>query len=210
MESRPQVIHNHKRSFLSTLAIGLSSIIIAVLLGGTAVSIYALRIVDKKSDLLVGTADHLIEALPEIQKNLPPLIGDVFNDERRIDYLDNLEIKTHLVRADHRRGRSGVRAQIEVKNTGEEMVTLMSLHLMALDEKGNLIGEWNEWVATPIAIENELRGPLLPTSKRTIHSGWIHTDQRIVLTNIDIQAEVTDVRIWKKPPPEVAQTIREL
>lgn len=210
MESRPQVIHNHQRSFLSTLALGLCSIVIALIVGATLLGLYGIRLVDHKSEQVLGTVDQLVTGLPELQEKLPPLIGDLFQDERRIDYLDHIEIESRLVRG-VRRDQPGLRSQIEVKNTGDEMVTLLTLHLSAFDEDGELIEEWNEWVATPVALENELRGPLLPGSTRTVRTGHLRFRERVILDAIRVHVEVTDVRVWRPEKRAVVlDTVREL
>ena len=113
-----------------------------------------------------------------------------------------LEIESRLVR---RSGRGGIAAQIEVTNGGEDLVTLLSVHVTASDGSGRLISEWNEWIATPVALDDDLRGPLMPGSTRTLLTGRFHHLDGLPVEGLEVAVEITDVRIWQRKPTEVAR-----
>jgi hypothetical protein len=192
-------IINKRRSFLSTLALGVSAVVITVILTGGAVAMYGLNILDRKSDNVFDLARAGVDNLPEFVESLPPMLADVVNHERDPDYAANIEVSARLARSD--RGPGYVRPIVEVKNLGDEVVSLLSMRIAVMNEDGEPIAECNEFAATPVAIEDDWRGPLLPHAKpRTFRAGhFFNIDDDIDTSALKVECEITDVRVWKRP-----------
>jgi hypothetical protein len=151
-----------------------------------------LRLVDKKADGLIGLVAETAKVLPEVREALPPALTDAIDDERRVEYRRNLDVAVRLVDREERHGRSTGRAMVEVTNTGDEVVSLLSMRLVGLDDDGNAVMERQTWAATPLQIEDEWRGPLLPHETRRF-SVWCYR----VGDTAEVTHEITDLRVWR-------------
>ena len=69
----------------TALSRGLSAVIITCVVSASAITLYGMRIIDKKADTLVGTVQVLVEELPALKAALPPALADAVSDERRPD-----------------------------------------------------------------------------------------------------------------------------
>ncbi len=192
MSDFPQIIYK-RHTFLSALAMGVSAIIIALILSCTAVIIYGMNFAGEKTEELVTLAEAAIRGLPELQKSLPPALADMLNDRRQPDYSGKLDITANTTLMPDQNGR--LRTKIEVVNNGKEVVSLLSLRVVVLTSRNDIITESNEWAATPIAADDDWRGPLMPGSRRyfvTSHRGLpvFYADE------LKTEVEITDIRIW--------------
>lgn len=192
-------IINKRRSFLSTLALGVSAVVITVILTGGAVAMYGLNILDRKSDNVFDLARAGVDNLPAFVESLPPMLADVVNHQRDPDYAGNIEVSARLARSD--RGPGYVRPIVEVKNLGNEVVSLLSMRIAVVNADGEPIAECNEFAATPVAIEDQWRGPLLPHAKaRTFRAGHqFCIDGEADVSELKVECEITDVRVWTRP-----------
>ena len=198
----PQHVHK-KRSFLSTLAWGLSTVVITVIMCGTVIGMYGMNIVDRKTDTLTGFVHETIRALPEMVDSLPPVVADVLDDRRLPGYAETIDVSVKLVPA----GRHHwVRPVIELHNRGGELVSLLSMRVVVFDEHGDPVDEFNEWGATPIAADDEWRGPLMPGAKRHIVSRYLGLGQMFSPAELRAVVEITDVRVWKGATTEAETT----
>ncbi|MBN2563744.1 MAG: hypothetical protein JXQ75_22735 [Phycisphaerae bacterium] len=182
-------------SFPSVLVISLAGIVMTTILSASAIAVYGIRLVDKKSDSVIGLVEQAARRLPELQKALPPALADALNDERRPDYIENLDVSVHFGAADPRCGYP--RAVVEVENSGDEVVSLLSLRIVGLDENGDPVFERNTWAATPLQIEDEWRGPLLPHETRRFPVHWWRGGKAA-----DLSYEITDIRVWQSHEAE--------
>ncbi len=191
--------HVHKkRSFLSTLAWGISGVLMTVLVCATTVALYAMNIVDRKTDTLTGFVRETIRTLPDLIDALPPAMADVLEDRRMPGYVDSIEVTAKLIGSE-RPGRHGywIRPVIEVQNHGDEMVSLLSMHVVVLNEDGDPVDEMNEWAATPFAADDCWRGPLLPGATRRIVAGHVYLRDAESADHLRVEVEITDLRVWK-------------
>ena len=163
-------------------------------MGVTAIALRGLSLADTRISDVLGFAQGTIDALPTIVERLPDSVGDLLHDSRRPDYAGKLEISAKLV-ADEVRGR--MRPVITIRNGGDEVVSLLAVRVAAVDENNRPRGEWTEVVATPLAIEDEWRGPLLPGNTRHVvgSSSWRWAGSRDA-SNLTAVVEVADVRVW--------------
>jgi hypothetical protein len=185
----------HKRlSFFSVLALSLATITVVLIISAAGITVYGLRLLDKKTDGLIGLFKETAKAVPELCQSLPPALADAIEDERRPDYINSLSINVHLLKeGDDRRFGHRCRAAVEVENRGDETVTLLAMRIVALDEDGDPVMEHPAWAATPLQVEGEWRGPLLPHGTRRF-SVWCHGSEPVA----KLTYEVTELRVWRK------------
>ena len=183
-----------KHTFLSALVLGISGIAITLLVCCTVVIIYGMHFAGEKSEQLVALLEDAVGGIPTLQKSLPPVFADILNDHRQPDYSSQLEITAKTALVPEQSGM--VRTSVSVVNKGPEVVSLLSLRIVVLNSAGEIVGESNEWAATPFAADDDWRGPLMPGARR--YFSCSHHESRDVSTDqLKTEVEVTDLRIWK-------------
>ena len=192
MSDFPQVIYK-KHTFLSALAMGVSAIIIAFIVSCTVVIIYGMNFAGDKSEEVVSLVEEAIRGLPQLRESLPPALADILDDRRQPDYSTQLDITASTTLRPEDKGT--VKTTIEIVNRGGEVVSLLSLRVVVLTSLNEIITESNEWAATPIAADDNWRGPLLPGSRR-----YFVTSQKglpvFSADELKTEVEITDIRIW--------------
>jgi len=211
MNDFPQIIYK-RHTFLSALAMGISAIIIAFIVSCTVVIIYGMNFAGDKSEEIVSLAEEAIRGLPKLQESLPPVLADMLNDHRQPDYSTQLTITPSTTLLPNDNGT--VKTTIEIVNNGKEVVSLLSLRVVVLTSRNEIITESNEWAATPIAADHDnWRGPLMPSSRRY----FVTSHKALPVFSADdlkTEVEITDIRIWnsdkgtwfenrKSPEPEL-------
>lgn len=178
-------------SCFSVLILSLTAIIVTVVVSASGIVIYGLSVLDDKTDSLVDLVGEAAGALPELREALPPALADALDDERSPEYMDQLDV---VVRAsgEDRWGRR--RCTIQVKNNGDKVVSLLSMRVVGMDDDGDVVFERNTWAATPLQIEDDWRGPLLPHETRRFTVWYGREDAASKIAH-----EITDVRIWTGP-----------
>ncbi|MEK7711071.1 MAG: hypothetical protein AAB341_04165 [Planctomycetota bacterium] len=166
----------------------------AVTIGSAAtVVLYGMRIVDTKASALIRFAGNTVEGLPELVQSLPPAIGDLLHDRRAPEYAGKINVEVKLVADD----ASGVvRPVLTVRNTGDEVVSLLAVRVAALDANGVPVNDWTEVVATPLAIDDDWRGPLMPGATRYVVLSGSRSLAGKAGT-VTAVAEIGDVRVWE-------------
>ncbi len=193
MHGQANVIQKH-RSFVSTLAWGASLIVVTAIAGGTLLAAYGLNVLDRKTSSVFDFAEAVIHGLPELADALPPVLADAIRDERRPDYARELGVDVRL--AESGRRRDCIRPVIELRNNGSEVVSLLSMRVVVLNARGEVVAELNEWAATPIAADHEWRGPLLPGAERHLAVGTLFVGGDVNVDELQAKVEITDVRVW--------------
>lgn len=192
-----QLVHQaaaKTRSFFSTLVVGLTCVLTTAIVCASAATIYGMRIVERNADNLFAFAGTSLAELPELARSLPPALADLLADRRTPGYVEQLDVSVSM--AESPRGSGRLSPVIQVRNRGDQVVSLLSMRVTIVDEEGRPVAENNEWAATPLAADDDWRGPLLPGSTRSfaadgcrVRSGWYDGELRA-------QAEITDVRTW--------------
>jgi len=161
----------------------------------TTVVLYSMRITDQKSASLLHFADHTLEGLPELLQSLPPALSDMLNDHRAPQYAGKLDVQVRFINDEN----SGLRPVLTVKNTGDEVVSMLALRVAAIDANGTPHRDWTEVVATPLSIDNDWRGPLMPGETRYV---VLHGSRPLgrEAESLVAVAEIGDVRIWNGEP----------
>ncbi len=166
----------------------------AVTIGSAAtVVLYGMRIVDTKASALIRFAGNTVEGLPELVQSLPPAIGDLLHDRRAPEYAGKINVEVKLS-ADESSGV--VRPVLTVRNAGDEVVSLLAVRVAALDANGVPVNDWTEVVATPLAIDDDWRGPLMPGATRYVVLSGSRSLAGKAGT-VTAVAEIGDVRIWE-------------
>lgn len=198
MESHPQVIYG-KRTFMSQVALGVSLLAVTVTISGAAIVLYGMHIADTKAGDFLGLVRTAIKGLPELRESLPPVLADFINDRRRPDYRSQIDITARVspVPTLH----DGARCGIEIVNRGTELISLLSLRVVAFDEDGVPLFERNEWAATPFAAEEEWPGPLMPGSRRYIDAHFVPRYAVVDPGQVRVEVEITDIRVWAGDKP---------
>jgi hypothetical protein len=178
-------------SFLSMAAIGISSVLVTAIVSGVGLAAYGIRVFDKKTSDLPTLIRETVSVLPELRASLPPALADAINDVRRPDYRSSLKITLKESAKPDRWG--GRKVGIVVENQGDEMVSLLSMRVVGTDEDGTPVTERNICAATPMQIDNEWRGPLMPGETRRLVVYCHDTEDATTYTS-----EVTEVRVWQK------------
>lgn len=184
-----------RRTFLATAALGITGVLMAAILGACGIVLYGMRIVDRRAGSLVDLVQHGLANLPQLKESLPPVLADIIHDERRPDYARQIETTVRMA-VDERRGT--VRPVVEVRNSGEELVTLLSLRIVIQNPQGEPVAEGNEWAATPVAADGDWPGPLMAGGRRILEGDSISLRGREA-GQFGAHVELTDVRVWRGP-----------
>jgi hypothetical protein len=185
-----------KHTFLSSLILGLSTIIITILICCTVLIIFGSIFVGERSDKLISLTQKAISGLPELRETLPPALADVLDDHRQPDYAAELDIVASTTCTSDPNGT--ILTKIEVVNKGSKVVSLLCLRIVVFNSNDEILTESNEWIATPVAAEQSWRGLLMPGSHRYLASS--HRAHPVSPSDeLKTEIEITDLRIWNPP-----------
>jgi hypothetical protein len=195
--SNPSYITLRRHTFLSSVALGFSAIIITLMVTCTAVLLYTVHLASDKSERVITLAQSALKGLPEVVQSLPPALADMLDDQRRPDYCKELTISAQAISQPDSRGR--VRTTVEIVNNGPEVVSLLSLRILILDQQNQLLCESQEWAATPLAADDGWRGPIMPGSRRRFVCYRSCGHNAGFMTDLSTEVEVTELRVWNNP-----------
>ncbi len=82
-----------------------------------------------------------------------------------------------------------------ITNRGHEVVSTLAIRVAAVNGSNVPLHEWTEVVATPIAVVDEWRGPLMPGATRHVILSSRGFSQ-IALQNVTAVTEFSEIRIW--------------
>lgn len=169
----------------------------------TAVVLSGMRIIDDKAASILSIAEGTIGDLPRLVESIQPIMQTVLNDRRAPEYAAHVEVT-----ADFTPARSGgFVPSLTIKNTGDKVISLLAIRVAALDERKVAVREWTEVVATPLALEDEWRGPIMPGATRhVVLSGRMGGDDKFP-TNLVGTVEISDVRIWSPEAPAIRSAL---
>ena len=183
-----------KHTFLSSLVSGLSVIIVTLIICATGIVIYGMNIVSGKSEDIISLAQSTIHGLPAIQKSLPPVVEDILNDSREPDYRSMVDITAEPSLNQQDNGKLG--ASVILVNKGSKVVSLMSLRIVILNSKNEVLSELSDWAVTPFTGKNNWPGPLMPNSKRYISIQGNRAFNISNTSDLKTEVEITELRIW--------------
>ncbi|MEK6675045.1 MAG: hypothetical protein AABZ47_05245 [Planctomycetota bacterium] len=190
-----QMIMKRSISALAAFFMGITLTATTAIVCGTFIVMFTLKVAERKVDKVLGLAGSAVENLPAMLESLPPALRDVFNDERDPGYTKNIETSVTFVPAE---SGEGLRPVLSVTNRGDRTVTLLGVHVVALDANKAPRREWSEVVATPLAIENEWRGVLMPGATRHVILGnWRSAPSGLSPQQVTASCEISELRVWK-------------
>ena len=188
------VMQKSRMSPMTALFLGMFFVGGLGIASATAVVMYTMHIVDQKAGSLIRFADNTVEGLPELLKSLPPSLADMLKDKRSPEYAHKIDVNVKLI-DDVANGT--IRPVLTVKNTGDEVVSMLALRVAAVDADGNPRNDWTEVVATPLQIDNDWRGPLMPGATRHVvlsaRRPLANESEKLVAVS-----EISDVRVWSR------------
>ena len=183
-----------RMSPVTAFFLGIFGVVGVAIVSATMLATYAMHIVDSKTDGVIGFAKTTIEGLPGLIDSLPPALGELLNDHRDPEYAANIKIDVQMI-TDER--TDTVRPVLSITNDGDEVVSMLAVRVAVLNNDGVPLGDWTQVVATPIAIEDEWRGPLFPhTTRHVVCSRY--GGSRSVSAKVDVrpEAEISELRVW--------------
>ena len=180
-----------RMSPMTALFLGLFGVLAVGITSGAGVVLYGLRIANLNASSLLNLADSTIAGLPELIERLPPALADLFDDRRAPDYAENLDVKVTFLADTH---SDRIRPVLTVINNGSRVVTMLTIRVAALNEEDVPLQEWTELVATPIGLNDDLRGPIFPGSTRHIvlRRGYLRTAVGSAFTGA---IEISELRV---------------
>jgi len=192
-----------RMSPLTALFIGVFGVGAVGIAAAAGIVLYGMRIVDTKAAHLVELAGGTIESLPDLIRSLPPAVSELLNDRRAPEYAKLIDVNVRLI-PDQRSGE--LRPVLAVRNTGNEVVSMLAVRVAVLNEETIPVSEWTEVVATPIALDTGWRGPLFPGDVRYV----VMSRQRCIQvaaspeTSVTAATEISEIRLWQPPTARVA------
>ncbi len=178
-----------KGGFLSSLVLGLFGTIAVVVICTAAVVIYGMNLVDRKFDQIVRLTPEMLQTLEDWQSFLPPVLSDALRDRRDPAYREQVEMSVDFLIDDNGLGKAPV---LSIDNTGQETISLLGVRIVVENNAGTPLRDWVEYPVTPLALEHEWPGPLLPGSDRRFR---LH-GQSIASVARPVRLEIVELRTW--------------
>ena len=185
-----------KSSFLSAIAFGFFGTLAIVIVCAASVAFYAVNVIDRKTNDVFDLGSNIVTELPELKEALPPVVSDALNDRRAPDYRQKIEVAARLIEGEHKHSDKVV---FDISNNGDELITMLALRGTLLDESGTIVRSFVSYPATPLAIDNDWPGPLMPGSTRQIGINIYHHSD---LANGKVTVELADLRVWNNNAKE--------
>jgi len=183
-----------RMSPLTALFTGIWVLGVVIIGAATTITLYAMRMVDGKVSAISTLAGKTIEDLPELVDSLQPAL-DSFAGRRAPEYLKYVKVDVDLVKDERTSGR---RAVLSITNDGDDVISMLAVRVAALDGAGSAVHEWTEVVATPLAIDDDWRGVLMPHATRHIvlhPCRWSTTE---VAGEPSAVHEISEIRVSQK------------
>jgi hypothetical protein len=191
--------------FLSAVAYGFFGLLTAAVVSVAVLGVYAIHVVDRKLDTVLGLGTDVIrslpESLPQIRKSLPPALADALNDERDVAYRENLHVEAHLVPGSRDEYQQLV---VNAKNNGDKTVTFMAVRVVLVDANDVPVRSLVVHAATPMTLDSEWRGPILPGSLRQCSEPLWRCPP-----DLKPQLEIADLRVWSGPQPTPVEALAQ-
>lgn len=184
-----------RMSPITAFFLGLFAVVAIGITSGTLITLYGMYVIDAKASSVLGFAKGTITGLPDLLEALPPAVSDVLDDRRAPEYAAHLEIDVNLI-TDERSG--GIRPVLTITNTGDRVVSMLAVRVAALNADNVPIRDWTQVVATPLAIEDDWRGPLFPNSRRhVVVSGYLGGHSMSNVQRLTAVSEISELRLWE-------------
>ena len=189
-------MNGHRRmSPLTALFIGLFGVTAVGIAAGSLIVLYGMHIVDGKASHVISFARDTIKGLPDLVDSLPAVVSDTLRDHRAPEYASNIEIKVKLIEGKH---EGTLHPVVTISNRGDQVVSMLAVRVAALNAANVPLRDWTEVVATPIAIDDDWRGPLFPhVTRHIVFSRWGDTLLPAKLGPLTASTEISELRVWE-------------
>jgi len=186
-----------RMSPLTALFIGLALTASTGIIATMGVVLFGMGVIDSRADDIIDFAGDTIDKLPDIIESLPPAVQELLDLHRAPAYASNLAIEAGLVRDPYDADR--IIPALSITNQGDKAVSLLSLHVSAVGSNKLPVAEWTEVAATPLGIDCQWRGPIMPGGKRDIVvSHWRRGLPASLQGEVSLGVEVSDIRVWEE------------
>ncbi len=175
----------------TALFLGVAAVAVAGIVTVCTVATYGIHVADQWGGQLIGVVDTTVQNLPDTLRALPDAVGDVIRYRRAPEYGKQVAVEVSLV--EDARGQGPV-AVVSIDNQGPEMITLLALRVKALNDDGIPMREWTEYAATPLMVERDCRGPIMPNSKSRYPLRRWRVGQDIK----NVEWEIADLWLWPR------------
>ncbi len=187
-------------SAFATLFKSVAAVAITVILCASGVASYVISRFDSRAGDLIAVAGQALESLPATLQDAAPILADATKDRRDPAYARSLAIEATVVERGEpdrvesagrhaRVRRIPTRGMVEIENQGEQVVSVLALRLVSLDDDAHPLKDWTVYGATPLALDDEWRGPLFPGHKRRIP---VYADAAAA----SLEVEIAELRVW--------------
>lgn len=200
MSTQPSVIVNKRSGFFTALVQGFFMMVVTALICVTLLASIAMLVFNQRSSDIFSFGNNIINKLERWPAIVPPIVADMFQTERSVEYLEAIEIEVERIPT----GDGHAMLMIEVQNKGDEVISWLTVHAVAFEGDGLPIGEKALNLVTPFTFPTDqhadmedVRGPLLPGSTRKIPI----VDEDLPY-DVEVELEITDLRIWRKSTSE--------
>lgn len=187
------MITQNRMSPMTALFLGIFGVGAVGIASGTSVVLYAMHVIDRNVSEALGVIDGTLTDLPAFIDSLPDSIGELLDSHRAPEYAAHIDVTVDFVvesRSDT------VRPVLTIVNNGDEVVSLLAIRVALLKDKVP-VRDWTQVVATPLAIDHDWPGPLMPGSTRHIVlSSCYRNITAEDITTITGSWEIADVRVW--------------
>jgi hypothetical protein len=198
------VIINKRRSPVSALFWATGATVMTCVVCASVVGIVCVSLADDLVHSSYSWLGNMSDKWPDWQRALPPVLGDAVNDVRSYEYGKLLTVDTRIVASkDGRLGND--RVVVDVKNDGDKTVSFLGLRVVIKDQDGDPAWEEITYAATPLAMDDDWRGPLLPEQTRSFS---VPVRTHIPIRSATVKAEIVELRVWSGPVEREARSTR--
>lgn len=181
-----------RNSAVGTFFKSIAAVAITVILCVTGIAVVTVSMANHRIGSVLDFAEDAIENLPLALQQAAPILADAVNDRRDPGYVRSIKASATIGEETEDTRR---RAIIEITNSGDEVISILAMRAVYLDQKGHVLNENVVYGATPLAVEDEWRGPLLPGVTRKLVT-------RCPREADSVEVEIADVRLWDKDAPK--------
>ncbi|MCC7293417.1 MAG: hypothetical protein IT449_15260 [Phycisphaerales bacterium] len=186
------MITQQRMSPFTALFLAIGFVAVSAIGAGTVITLVGLKVADDKATSLLALSEDAVANLPEFIDKLPPAIADMLHDRRAPQYVSNLVTNVRLAEDP---GTGLLIPSVEIVNNGTEIVSMLGVRITLLNQEGAPLYEWNQLAAAPITFE-ELRGPLLPGTKRYVVLPGRRGLTRELRGQLTGAVEISELRVW--------------
>lgn len=190
----------NRMSAMTALFLGVFGVGGVAISGLTGITLYGMRIIDRNVSVITTVVENTLSDLPRFVESLPeileqmPRVANTLAGRRAPEYAGHIDVQLSFVKSSR---VDGLRPVMTITNKGSEVVSMLVVRVAALSGDHVPIREWTEVVATPIAVDNEWRGPLFPGKTRHVVISSRRTVPESAADELLGAVEISELRLWQ-------------